>query len=311
MAVAVAARDLSRAQDFANIFDIRKAYASYSELANDAQVEIAYVGVTASHHYEVVKLMLNAGKHVLCEKPLAVSLKQVKDLLELAKAKRLFFMEAIWSRTFPIYNQVSQLLHQGHIGQVKHVFVTFGLSNRDKPEARLARKSNGGGTLLDFGVYCIQMCLLAYKGQKPGKVTATAINVNDEGVDTGLSVSMHFANGGFATFNTDLRVTLHNRAIIAGDKGYIRVAAPFWCPTTIYASSQTCEDVCKDIPIPSGAKFPFNFDNAGGLVHEADHVRQCLQKGLQESPLVSHADSLLIAEIQDEIMSQIGVSYVV
>lgn len=306
----MAARSLPRAQEFAKKFNIDKAYGSYQELAKDPQVEIVYVGVIAPNHFQVVTLMLQAGKHVLCEKPLAVSLKQVEEMLSLARSKGLFLMEAIWSRTFPVYHKMKDLLENGTIGTPKHTFVTFGKGGNDAPNARLSKKANGGGSLLDLGVYCIQMCLLAYGSQRPTKVTATAININEDGVDTGLSVTLHFPNGGFATFDTDLRVTLHNRAIIAGTKGFIRLASPFWCPTTIYASSEEGGDVYHDIPIPPGAKYSFNFENSAGLVYEADHVRQCLKDKLIQSPLVTHQDSLLIAEIQDEIMRQIGVSYV-
>lgn len=222
--VAVAARSLERAQEFAQKFNVDRAYGSYQELAEDPSVDIVYVGVIAPQHFHVVTMMLESGKHVLCEKPLAVSLKQVEEMLSLAQAKGLFLMEAIWSRTFPVYHKMKDLLGNGTIGTPKHTFVTFGKGGNDAPDARLSKKANGGGSLLDLGVYCIQMCLLAYGNQKPTKVTATAININNDGVDTGLSVTMHFPNGGFATFNTDLRVTLHNRAIIAGTKGFIRVS---------------------------------------------------------------------------------------
>ena len=87
------------------------------------------------------------------------------------------------------------------------------------------------------------------------------------------------------------------------------MAGPFWCPTTLCTTSTNDDDWCDDYPLPSGARYPFNFVNSEGLVHEADHVRNCLQDKLLQSPLVSHQDSLIIAEIQNEIMKQIGVSY--
>ncbi len=219
--MAVAARDLQKAQDFASKFDIPKAYGRYEELSQDPKVEIAYVGVIAPQHYKVVKLMLHAGKHVLCEKPLGIDIKQVKEMLDLAKAKGLFFMEAIWSRTFPIYKKLRNLLDNKVVGEPKHVIITF--AQEQAPDSRLTRKETGGGTLLDFGVYAIQMCLLAYNGQKPTRIQATAIGVNENGVDIGLNVNMHFPNDGFATFNTDLRVKMSNRAIIAGRNGVITV----------------------------------------------------------------------------------------
>jgi dihydrodiol dehydrogenase / D-xylose 1-dehydrogenase (NADP) len=89
----------------------------------------------------------------------------------------------------------------------------------------------------------------------------------------------------------------------------LQVGGPFWTPTTICLTSNEEDDWCEDYPLPSGAEYPFNFINGTCMVHEADHVRDCLNKGLKESPLVTHNDSLTIAQIQADIASQIGVSF--
>ena len=135
--VAVAARSLERAQEFAKKHDISKAYGSYDALASDPDVEIAYIGVTAPQHLDVVKLMLNAGKHVLCEKPLATSLDQVKEMVQLAQEKNLFFMEAIWSRTFPIYDKLRNVV-ANDIGEVYFTYQCL---------VNFKEKSNFQGTL--------------------------------------------------------------------------------------------------------------------------------------------------------------------
>ena len=102
--------------------------------------------------------------------------------------------------------------------------MNFGIDEIDGEDARLAKKETGGGTVLDWGVYCIQMCLLAYSGQKPENVKASAVKINENGVDLGLNVVLKFPNNGIATFNTDLRVNLPNNAVIAGTKGIITVS---------------------------------------------------------------------------------------
>lgn len=308
--VAVAARDLTRAQAFADKHNVQKAYGSYEELATDPDVEIAYVGVTCPQHLDVVKLMINAGKHVLCEKPLGLGKLQVEEMVSLARSKRVFFMEAIWSRTFPIYADIKKVIKSGVIGDVKRIMCSFGQSDNHLPDKRLATKANGGGTLLDWGVYCIQFCLMIFDGDAPEKITASAIDINESGVDLGITSALHFSNQRMATFNTDLRIQLPNQGIIAGTNGYITVGGPFWAPTT-FCVTQTNGDVyCKDFPVPSGAKHPFNFVNSSGLLFEADHVRKCLRDGLLESPLCTLQDTLTIAQVQQEIMDQIGVSYV-
>ena len=113
------ARNFQRAKDFATKHGIQKAYGEYEAIASDPDVEIVYVGVTAPEHYNIVKIMLEAGKNVLCEKPLGVSLEQVQELINLAKSKNLFFMQAIWSRTFPLYEELKKQFVK--IGEVSNL----------------------------------------------------------------------------------------------------------------------------------------------------------------------------------------------
>lgn len=124
--VAVAARDLSRAEEFAKRFDIPKAYSSYLELAQDPDIEIAYVGVLNPQHFEVSMLMLEHGKHVLCEKPMCLNETQVRQLVSFAKQKNLFLMEGIWSRFFPSYQYIREQIESGKLGEIVGVEVEKG-----------------------------------------------------------------------------------------------------------------------------------------------------------------------------------------
>lgn len=124
--VAVAARDLERARDFANRFNIQTAHDSYLKLAKDPNVEVAYIGTLNPHHLEVATLMLKHGKHVLVEKPLCMNEKQAKELISYAKSKKLFLMEAIWSRLFPSYQFVREQINNGKLGEVISVNVELG-----------------------------------------------------------------------------------------------------------------------------------------------------------------------------------------
>lgn len=127
--VAVAARDLSRAEDFAKRFDIPTAYSSYVELAKDPNVEVVYIGVTNKQHFEATMLMLKHGKHVLCEKPLCMNEKQSQQLIAYATARRLFLMEAIWSRCFPSYQYVRKQIDSGKLGTIQSVEIEFGCTD--------------------------------------------------------------------------------------------------------------------------------------------------------------------------------------
>lgn len=135
-AVAVAARDLKRAEEFAKLHDIEKHYGSYEELAQDENVKVVYIGVLNPQHYSVAMLMLENGKHVLCEKPLCMNEKEVKKLIAYAERKKLFLMEAIWSRFFPSYAYLQKQIKNGMLGEIQEVHCTFGFPLGDV--ARLA-----------------------------------------------------------------------------------------------------------------------------------------------------------------------------
>lgn len=125
--VAVAARDLSRAQQFAKRFNIPKAYGSYLELAQDPNIEIVHVGAIHTQHLTVASLMLEHGKHVLCEVPMGINEKQVHQLVALAKKKNLFLVEGIWTGHFPIYRYVHQQIRNGALGEVQSVEIDCGV----------------------------------------------------------------------------------------------------------------------------------------------------------------------------------------
>lgn len=132
--VAVAARDQQKASDFAKLHDIERAYEGYERLAKDAEVEVVYVGMLNPQHYEVCLLMLEHNKHVLCEKPLCMNERQAAHVIQVAKERKLFLMEAIWSRFFPAYQYLRNEIQSGALGDVKEVTADFGF-----PIAHVAR----------------------------------------------------------------------------------------------------------------------------------------------------------------------------
>lgn len=125
--VAVAARDLNRAHQFAKRFDISKAYGSYLELAQDRNVEIVHVGAVHTQHLAVASLMLDHGKHVLCEVPMGINEKQVQELIAKAKEKNLFLIEGIWTGHFPSYRYVRQQILDGALGDIHTVDIDCGV----------------------------------------------------------------------------------------------------------------------------------------------------------------------------------------
>lgn len=124
--VAVAARDLCRSKEFATLHEIDKFYGSYNDLANDPNVEVVYIGVLNPQHFSVAMLMLEHGKHVLCEKPLCMNEKEVRKLVAFAEQKKLFLMEAIKSRYYPSYQYLREQIESGRLGEIQEVHVTMG-----------------------------------------------------------------------------------------------------------------------------------------------------------------------------------------
>ncbi|XP_017759341.1 PREDICTED: trans-1,2-dihydrobenzene-1,2-diol dehydrogenase-like [Eufriesea mexicana] len=297
--VAVAARELSRAQDFSNLHKIRKAFDSYAKLAEDNDIDVVYIGTLNPQHFEIAKLMLNHGKHVLCEKPLTMDAKQTTELINLANEKKLFLMEGIWSRCFPVYEILKQEIDSGSIGEIYQILVSFGFNLSHVQ--RLTLKSLGGGTVLDLGVYAIQLACLIFNNEMPHNVHATGC-LNEEGVDQSVTAIFQYKGNRTATIITHSLVNLPNEAYIIGTKGMIKVPM-FWCPTSIELPRGTINK-----PLPE-TECKFNFTNSVGLSYEATEVRNCILKGMTESSKVPHHTSLLIAQLEDEIRKQVGVTY--
>ncbi|XP_068170114.1 trans-1,2-dihydrobenzene-1,2-diol dehydrogenase [Antennarius striatus] len=298
--VAVAARKFEDAQEFAKKHSIPRAYGSYEELARDPDVDVVYIGVIHPYHLSTSLLFMNAKKNVLCEKPLAMNKKEVQEILACAKMNDVFLMEAAWTRFFPASAEIRRLLEQGELGEVKMVRSEFGSSLTHI--ARAVEKELGGGALLDVGIYCLQFICMVYNGEKPESVQATGV-LTETGVDETVVVTLKFSNNRLAVFTCSLHVNLPNDAVIMATKGTVRVPEHMWCPTSLVVNGK---ETRYSLPEPY---LPLNFINSTGMCYEAEEVRQCLLKGLKESPVMSHADSLLLAEVEDEVRRQVGVVY--
>uniref|UniRef100_A0A3B4DHF8 Trans-1,2-dihydrobenzene-1,2-diol dehydrogenase n=2 Tax=Pygocentrus nattereri TaxID=42514 RepID=A0A3B4DHF8_PYGNA len=298
--VAVAARNLQRAEEFAQKHNIPTVYGSYEELAQDPNIDVVYVGTIHPHHLPVGILLMNAKKNVLIEKPLAMNLREVHELVATAKMNDVFLMEAVWTRFFPASLEISRLLSQETVGEVTMVRADFGVPLLNTP--RSVEKELGGGALLDIGIYCLQFVLMVYGGEKPECIQATGVCL-DTGVDESMVITLKFSRGRLAVCTCTVAVELPNDAIINGTKGAIRVPAHMWCPTSLIVNG-------KETPYPVPEPYlPLNFINSTGMRYEAEEVRQCVLKGLKESSRMSHADSALLADIMDEARRQVGVVY--
>ncbi|XP_061194135.1 trans-1,2-dihydrobenzene-1,2-diol dehydrogenase-like [Saccostrea echinata] len=299
--VCIGARSLERAQLFADKFGIKTAYGSYEEVANDPDVDIVYIGVIHIYHVALSKQMLRAGKNVLCEKPVAASLSQILEVQQVAKECKKFFMEAVWTRCFPVYRKIKEEVRAGNLGDIKHVQaqICIPLSQVN----RITDPELGGGGLYDIGVYTIQLATMIFNNQTPEKITADA-TLSDQGVDTDGCITLTYKNGGRAVlvYSTLFQAGKNNTATIYGTKGKIEIGANFWCPLEATLPSGKISNEIANGPVP------YNFPYSGGLRFEADCVKRSLEAGRLECSEVSSADSQAIYQIVDEVVKQIGMN---
>lgn len=298
--VAVAARSLDSAKKFAELHNIPKAYDSYEKLAKDPEIDVIYIGTIHPEHLRLGKIALDNGKHVLCEKPLCMNTRETKELVEYARKKNLFLMEAIWSRFFPAYIKLKEEIDKGTIGEVFQVVVGMGLQF---PEDNWRRsKDVGGGTALDMGTYCCNFASLVFGGAKPTKIIAGG-HMNASGADDSSSSTFLYPGGKTATLMTHSQVDFPNEALAIGTKGTLKLAYPFWSAHKLETPNGAFE-----YELPKCDK-RINFWNSTGLSYQCKEVRNCIQKGLIESPKLTHDEMILLAEMRESIRKQIGVSY--
>lgn len=297
LVLGVGSRDQAKAAAFAAAHRVERAYGSYEALVNDPDIDIVYIASPHSHHYEHAMLCLQHNKAVLCEKAFAINSRQAQAMIDLASAKNLFLMEALWTKFLPPYKKVMELIGDGAIGSVKNMLVNFGFVATTRNAARLTKATLGGGALLDIGVYNVFM-VLSVLG-RPDRVYAT-MTPSAEGVDEQSAVTFKYNNGTLAQLFSSFTTELANEAHIAGSDGRIKISNRFHSPSadvTLYKAGDVPEQ--QDIVREQGYGYQF----------EARHVVQCLQNGLTESPVITHADTLLLMETLDRIREAAGIVY--
>ncbi|CAG4977701.1 unnamed protein product [Parnassius apollo] len=299
--IAIAGKDLNRTHRLATLHNISTAYEGYESLAHDNFIDIVFVSVMNLQHYEISKLMLENGKHVLCEKPMGMTYKQTKSLADLAREKKLFLLEGMWSRFFPAYDALEKHISSGGLGEVYHVNVQFGVEINDVE--RNLMKDLGGGVVMDLGIYMLQLVQFVYK-EPPIDIMCTG-HLSKTGVDESVSCALKYKDGRTATISAHTRTNMTNKAEITGTNGTIALDY-FWCPTVLHISAANN----TEWTLPKG-KYNYHFHNSAGLSYEIQEVWDCLSKGLLESPKMTLDESILFSKLTDTMRAQLGVLDVV
>ncbi|GAB3735344.1 Gfo/Idh/MocA family protein [Nocardiopsis nanhaiensis] len=292
---AVGSRTRDRAEEFGSAWGIARRHGSYAELAADPDVDVVYVATPHPWHHPNTLLMLNAGKHVLVEKPMAMNALQVSELVAAARANDRFLMEAMWTRYLPAYRLARDLVAEGAIGELSSVSAEFGINIPYDPDHRLFNADLGGGALLDLGVYPLALAS-HYLGELT-VVGATRQLSPDRMVDTGTTVLARGENGVTATLNCASRSSLPNWAVLAGSGGRIEIES-FWTTTGFVLHREGAEPERFDRPF-----------RANGYEYEAEEVARCLAAGERESPDMTWSESLRLAGVMDQVRDIGGLVY--
>ena len=290
--VAVAGRNVERVSIYANKNEIEKSGEDLLLLSEG--VDAAYIATPHTEHCNGAITLLDNGVPVLCEKPLAVNLRQVEHMVNAAKESNTFLMEAMWTRHLPIYEEIIDWIKKGLIGEPKLIDASLGFNAPYEPESRLWNPQLAGGSLLDVGIYPLTLAHLIYENN-PENISALA-ELSPDGVDAHVSMSLQYQNSALAKLGSAINLSLPNSAFILGESGFIEIP-DFWCAQKAFVSQG------------SAKRESLSPHDINGFEYQIREVDRCLSEKLMQSPKVSWECSLSMMQLMDNIRSQIGVIY--
>ncbi|HWZ03340.1 MAG TPA: Gfo/Idh/MocA family oxidoreductase [Mucilaginibacter sp.] len=296
--IAIGSRSHESADSFGNEFAIKFRHDSYEALAQNPDVDVIYIATPHNLHYENTLLCLQHGKAVLCEKPFAMNARQAVAMISLAKEKKIFLMEALWTKFHPHYLKMQEMIGQGMLGEIRSVLINFGFKPTPPIPSRLFNPELGGGTVMDIGIYNVFMAMSILG--KPDHIDAV-MTPAATGVDEQCAILFRYKNGALAQLFSTFSSNLATEADICGSQGRIRLTSRFYEPSSTVEFYKERADSREIIPVYK--------ESGSGYQYEARHVNDCLRKGLTESPVVSFADTLLLMETLDKIRAIAGIRY--
>jgi predicted dehydrogenase len=280
---------------FAAEFGAPNAHGSYEDLAADPSVDAIYIGSPHSEHETHALLCLRAGKHVLCEKPLALNAAQAARMIGLARSHDRVLMEAMWTRFLPAMISLRDQIGAGAIGEVRLIQADFGFQAAFDPESRLFAPRLGGGALLDVGIYPLNLAFML--AGEPVEVQAVA-NLAPTGVDAEGAVLLRHPEGQLSLLACSFRADTPRDARIVGTDGTITIGERWWAASRYVVHRA------------DGREEVFQFANrGGGYTHEAEAFMDLIRSGQLESAVMPPDESLAILRAMDEIRGRWGVRY--
>lgn len=292
---AISSRTEGKAEKFGTQYKVKKRYTTYEELASDPDIDVIYIATTHNFHYENALLCLNYEKAILCEKAFTVNAPQAEILINTARKKRVFLMEAMWTRFIPCMKKLKDILEKEQLGDVLHVKADYGRNTKVANSHRLFNRELAGGALLDLGIYPISLASMIYK-RAPMKITSS-VTIGETGVDDSSFYFFEYDRKETAFLSSSLKINMPNTAHIFGTKGYVQIF-DFVHPTTMMLKLERKRK--KEIKIPYKS-FGYNY--------EAREVMDCLKDGKYESEIMPLDETLQIMKTMDELRSQWNLKY--
>lgn len=289
--IAVAARDLKRAEAFAKEYGAETAYGSYEELARDSRVDAVYIATIHPTHAAAIELCLRAGKAVLCEKPLTMSAEEAQRLFELAKQQGVLLVEAMWTRFLPAWQEARRLAADGVIGEVQSMDADFSGCVPFNSNGRLFDPAQGGGTLWDVGVYCCHVALHIL-GRDYQSVSAAGRRA-DNGVDSFAAVTLAYPKGKVALLTCAWDRCGAVTARIYGTDGWMELPEMFAAAELrLHVSGKETQTL--------------TFPQEDGFVYEVREFHRLLRAGAVSSDVVPPEDTVAALRIIEQALSCIA-----
>ncbi len=294
--VAVASRDLERAKGFADRFGVERPYGSHQELLADPEVDAVYIATPHAHHHQVTSAAVAAGKHVLVEKAFTCSLAAAEDLVSRIRGAGVFGMEAMWTRFQPGLARAHELVADGAIGEVRAVQADLGFPTAAAASHRLLDPAQGGGALLDLGVYPVSFAQW-FLGRAE---TVRAVGrFGPSGVDVEAGLLLSYPGDRHAVISCGLTSASPGQAAIVGTAGRIVVPPRFHHPSQVRLERVDHEPEIIENPLIGR-----------GYSHELMHMAECVAHGRTESPVMPLNDTLAVMRVLDTALEQLGAPHV-
>lgn len=291
---AVGSRAKETADAFADTFGIPRRHDSYQALAADPGVDIVYIALPHPWHASACLMCLEQGKAIVCEKPFTVNAAEAEQVVAKAREKKLFLMEAMWTRFLPLMTHLREMVAAGALGDVRMVRADFAFRSEVAPKFRLFNPDLAGGGLLDVGVYTVSFAewMLGHAQE-----VASLAHIGETGVDEQCAIALKCPEGRLALLASATRTTTIPEACVFGTEGYARIHRYWW-----HASRMT---VCV-----AGKEETLDIPHEGnGFEHEAREAMRCLREGRTESPIIPLDDTLAVMRTLDTIRAQWGLKY--